>query len=179
MRTVGDPVRATPAASRLGLAGLVILLPLVVGACRSGGSSSTSGAKSSVTTPTLDETTTIPVVVTLPPDSRPRATAVPATAAFDGVVTAQPSFEAAAGQVVAAVEQRYPGDGETQLRTDSSTAVAGTTGTVLVRRDGFADDSVAGYEYTVTVEQGPQGWVVASATEQAICYRAVSGERCA
>jgi streptogramin lyase len=117
-------------------------------------------------------------VVTLPEDSRPHASAVSATADFDGAVSVQPTFDLAASEIVAAVEQRLPGEAESPLRTESATGATGTTGTVLVRRVGFADDSVAGFEYDVTVEQGSQGWAVVSATKAAVCYRGVSGELC-
>ena len=86
-----------------------------------------------------------------------------------------------AEEVVAAVEQIHPGEPgspEGRLRTESAHGSVGTTGTVFVRRHGFPDDSVAGYEYTVTAEQGPEGWVVDSATKATICYRGVSGSLC-
>ena len=118
-------------------------------------------------------------MVTLPSDDdRPRAAAVPATSDFEGVITVQPTFDLLASQVVVAVEHGLPGEAESPPWTESATGATGSTGTVLVRRVGLADDSVAGYEYTVIAEQGPQGWVVASATKEAICYRGASGELC-
>ena len=143
-----------------------------------GGSTPVTRSTLPATTAPVAATTTIPVVVTLPADPRPRSVAVPATAELDGLVTAQPTFDMLARHVVDAVDQRYPAEAESQLRTDSAVGVSGTSGTVLVRRIGFADDSVAGYEYTVTVEQGPQGWVVTEATKAVICYRGVSGQLC-
>jgi len=167
-------------ARRSFLSGAVLLLLVLGGvSCRASKPDVVSGtsATTAATTRPVAESTTIPVVVTLPEDSRPHASAVPATADFDGAVTVQPTFDLAASEIVAAVERRLPGE-ESPLRTESARGATGTTGTVLVRRVGFADDSVAGFQYDVTVEQGSQGWTVVSATKSAVCYRGASGELC-
>ncbi len=132
------------------------------------------------TTAPVSVTTTPPVSVTLPVDPRPRTPPSPATADFEGL-GAWPSFDLLAEEVVAAVERLHPGESdnsEGRLRTESAHGSAGTTGTVLVRRYGFPDDSVAGYEYVVTTQQGPDGWVAASATKATVCHRGVSGSLC-
>ncbi|MDQ4133111.1 MAG: Mu-like prophage major head subunit gpT family protein [Actinomycetota bacterium] len=64
------------------------------------------------------------------------------------------------------------------MSTESSTQSTAATATVEVRRAGFADDSVAGYEYAVTAARHPEGWVVVSATRTTLCYRGVSGAHC-
>ncbi len=64
------------------------------------------------------------------------------------------------------------------MSTESSTQSTAATATVVVRRAGFADDSVAGYEYSVTAARHPEGWVVVSATRTTLCYRGVSDARC-
>jgi hypothetical protein len=95
-----------------------------------------------------------------------------------GGVVPQPTFEALAAEVVTAVEARYPPE-TPGASTASAQAAAGGAGTVLVRVDGLADDSLAGWDYTVEAAGSGGSWTVTAATKAAICRRGLSGDLCA
>jgi len=116
-------------------------------------------------------------VVLLPVDSRPRTAPVSAASDF-ALVSPEPTFDLLAAEVVASVERLHPGEEGGRLQTDSASGARGTDGTVLVRRHGLPDDSLAGYEYTVTAAQRTEGWIVVSATKETICRRGVTDNLC-
>ncbi|MDQ4068298.1 MAG: peptidoglycan-binding protein [Actinomycetota bacterium] len=118
-------------------------------------------------------------VVALPPDDRRVAAATDATDEFAGLGP-QRSLEVLAARVIGEIERRYPdeADAEVPKTTDWVVQREDGTGTVLVRRDSFLDDSVGGYEYAVRARHADDGWVVESATKAAICQRGVADGRC-
>jgi len=141
-------------------------------------SSSTTGAPSSSTTAssTPATATTSAPSASLPADDRPRTPPVDATDDLAGLAP-QADFEAFAAEVVAALEARFPAEGPAHA-TDAAWAAGAERGVVLFRADGFADDSLAGYEYQVEAVGSGGTWTVASATRQAICRRGLAGEYC-
>ncbi len=116
-------------------------------------------------------------VVALAPDPRPKAPAVDATAEF-AAVPPQRSLQMLAARVIREIERRHPDEPGADVPVSTEWAVSSTnsTGTIHVRRDNFADDSLGGYEYRITAERAAEGWVIASATRSSICQRGVSPE---
>jgi hypothetical protein len=117
-----------------------------------------------------------PPAPSLPADDRPRTPPVDASAELADVAP-QDSFPLLADGVVAALDARFPAEEPSQASTSSSGATE-EAGTVLFRVDGLADDSVAGWDYTVAVARAGDVWAVASADKVAICRRGVSGDLC-
>lgn len=116
----------------------------------------------------------------LPPDDRPRTTPVDAAAEFADL-GAQPSFEVLIAEVVAEVVRRLPGDPFVEGGPEETHAAARQSrneGVILVRREVFGDDALAGYEYTVNAEDRGGEWVVTSASKVRICWRGAAGEAC-
>lgn len=116
----------------------------------------------------------------LPPDDLPRTTPVDATGEFSGLGP-QPSFEVLIAEVVAEVVRRHPGDPFAEggpERTDTAARQSGNEGVILVRREVFGDDALAGHEYTVNAEDRGGEWVVTSASVVRICRRGADGELC-
>ncbi len=115
--------------------------------------------------------------VTLGGDDRPRTPPLDVTSEFAEVAPAA-SIDALAERIVATIERWLPAGEGNQPITESAAAPSGTSGTVTVRRHGLADDSVAGYEYRVTVDGTTGQWTITSATRSAICRRGVTDGLC-
>lgn len=142
---------------------------------------STSVTATSLGSPDNPTTTTStslpPPTVTLPPDSRAHAEPVDAAAEFSSL-RGQASLDTLTMLVIGAVEHRYPDHRNGRAKTDWRSDNKDPEGTVLVRRCCFADDSIAGFEYNIDAQRTPDGWVTASATKAAICYRGARGAAC-
>lgn len=171
---------------------------LLLASCRSGpttvampspsttvGPTSTTVASPSMTTvpvgspddPTTTTTSVPPPAITLPPETRAHAEPVDAAAEFSSL-RGQASLETLSMLVIGAVEHRYPDHRNGRVTTDWRIDNRGPEGTVLVRRCCFADDSIMGFEYNIDAHRTPEGWVIASATKAAICYRGARGTVC-
>lgn len=116
-------------------------------------------------------------VVALPPDPRPLAPPADATGEFAGLGP-QRSLQPLAANVIGEIERRYPDDPANEVPTTTDWAIEehGATGTVLVRRDSFLDDSLGGYDYRVEARRQNGDWVIESATKSAICQRGVGSD---
>ncbi|MPY96067.1 MAG: hypothetical protein GEV08_24310 [Acidimicrobiia bacterium] len=136
-------------------------------------STTTSSTTTTAATTTSSAGATAP---TLPPDDRPRTPPADALADLGGL-PGQASFEALAGEVVRVLEERFPAE-EPNQSTASSAAASGAAGTVAFRVDGLADDSLAGWDYTVQAAESGGAWAVTAASKVAICRRGVSGGLC-